>query len=312
MRFIIKKYRIFILFCFLLLSNACTMQRQKNIPEKISWENHAYLLDGENIFFAYMPREWKTYISNEVVQIHCPDQRVKDSDFLEYFYMSVGKVYEDAFSYDSEDFIFADGAVGKRYIERNVKMDRGEKEGSYIEGIISADQRHVVYLCNYDFGLNKGQYERHKEALEQFYKSAIFQSGQIGTDKDGEEKIRLFIRTDNNIELDIPAGTVFEKTEENDAVCLKFYLDAEKKNVLNLYPYGCLYFYEEVWENKQLPLTDSSYQTDARCNYMEFGERKIGQFSFLNSDLVAEFSVSKEDERVFDIAKDIIKSIQVR
>ena len=61
---------------------------------QVSWEKRAYLLDGENIFFASMPEEWKTYISNEVVQIHCPDRGVKDSDVQEYFYMYVGKVYE--------------------------------------------------------------------------------------------------------------------------------------------------------------------------------------------------------------------------
>ena len=82
---------------------------------QVSWEKRAYLLDGENIFFASMPEEWKTYISNEVVQIHCPDRGVKDSDVQEYFYMYVGKVYEDALTYVSEDFKFADGFVGRRF-----------------------------------------------------------------------------------------------------------------------------------------------------------------------------------------------------
>ena len=311
MRLIIKKYKIFALFCFFLFGNACATQ-QENSMGQVSWEKRAYLLDGENIFFASMPEEWKTYISNEVVQIHCPDRGVKDSDVQEYFYMYVGKVYEDALTYVSEDFKFADGFVGRRYIERNVKMDKGEEEGSYIEGIISADRQHLIYLCNYDYGLNKGQYGRHKEALEQFYQSAVFQSGQVGIDKNQGDKIRLFIRTDNNIELDIPEGTVFEKVEENDAVCLKFYLDEEKEGVLNLYPYGCQYFNDEVWENKKRLLTDSSYQTDARCYFMEYGGRKIGQFSFLNSDLVVEFSVPEEEEGMSEMAKQIIKSVQVR
>ena len=109
--------------------------------------------------------------------------------------------------------------------------------------------------------------------MEQFYQSAVFQSGQDGIDKNQGDKIRLFIRTDNNIELDIPEGTIFEKVEENDAVCLKFYLDEEKEGVLNLYPYGCQYFNDEVWENKKRLLTDSSYQTDARCYFMEYGGR---------------------------------------
>lgn len=151
MRLIIKKYKIFALFCFFLFGNACATQ-QENSMGQVSWEKRAYLLDGENIFFASMPEEWKTYISNEVVQIHCPDRGVKDSDVQEYFYMYVGKVYEDALTYVSEDFKFADGFVGRRYIERNVKMDKGEEEGSYIEGIISADQQHLIYLCNYDYG----------------------------------------------------------------------------------------------------------------------------------------------------------------
>ena len=148
--------------------------------------------------------------------------------------------------------------------------------------------------------------------MEQFYQSAVFQSGQVGIDKNQGDKIRLFIRTDNNIELDIPEGTVFEKVEENDAVCLKFYLDEEKEGVLNLYPYGCQYFNDEVWENKKRFLTDSSYQTDARCYFMEYGGRKIGQFSFLNSDLVVEFSVPVEEEGMIEMAKQIIKSVQVR
>lgn len=62
MRLIIKKYKIFALFCFFLFGNACTMQ-QENSTGQISWEKRAYLLDGENIFFASMPEEWKTYIS---------------------------------------------------------------------------------------------------------------------------------------------------------------------------------------------------------------------------------------------------------
>lgn len=115
-------------------------------------------------------------------------------------------------------------------------------------------------------------------------RSAVFQRGQVGLDKNQGNKIRLFIRTDNNIELDILEGTIFEKVEKNDA----------------------------VWENKKRLLTNSSYQTDARCYFMEYGGRKIGQFSFLNSDLVVEFSVPVEEEGMIEMAKQIIKSVQVR
>ena len=45
---------------------------------------------------------------------------------------------------------------------------------------------------------------------------------------------------------------------------------------------------------------------------MEYGGRKIGQFSFLNSDLVVEFSVPEEEEGMIEMAKQIIKSVQVR
>ena len=115
-------------------------------------------------------------------------------------------------------------------------------------------------------------------------RSAVFQRGQVGLDKNQGNKIRLFIRTDNNIELDILEGTIFEKDENNDA----------------------------VWENKKRLLTDSSYQTDARCYFMEYGGRKIGQFSFLNSDLVVEFSAPEEEEGMIEMARQIKKLVQVR
>lgn len=321
----IKKIVICGLLCVFLLCSACAVSEEDkkgDTQEECSWGKHAFLLNDEDIFFASMPDDWRSFRPNNtyntLVFIYCPDEEMLSNGWEAYYTLSI-KEYTSEIFLPMDHFIFADGQTGEKYViddNRKNKLPNWKDQGEHTDGIISADKKYLFSTSTYKT-LTNGQYEKYLKYAEKFYNSMIFQKGQIGLlqeDLTKQDMVRLHIGGRLCLDVTVPEGMFFEVRGSDDTdYSLFFYLDEKKENYIEI----CNDYKgdrsDEFWELYGKMLTDPTYEEDAEYTVKISNNKTNYKYNFLcGRRVLAEILVPEDNGQMLKMALDIVRSIRFR
>lgn len=288
------------------------------IPEEVTWNKHAFLLEGEDIFFADMPEHWIGFAQNTGAVIFVPTPgRVSSSMRKEYERLLVYKKNQDLDSL--EDFVFADGKVGKKWsVHRYDQKGLGDGQGNmgmHAINIFSADDKYMFRTDWYE-GLTNLQYEEYQKYSDRFYESMMFQNAQIGLAQaeslKKRDKVRLHAYLKSLcLDITVPEGIEFHISDlYGDWLILN--LDGGYVRVVYNSPAGEIG--EDFWDMDRKMLTDETYEEKAAYAVgNRRGEYVYYIYEFIHSqDIYAAIEVPEGDEEMLAVALDIVRSIRFR
>ncbi len=303
----------------------------------------AYFLDEDTIFSAKVPENWHDelfFAGGDLkagVRFTCIDSESDGFRGTNFFYLTLAGIPDGTdYSkiYEKTSYEFMDGRKGRRYI----KEYEDEMWGDY--------RYHADILVmpggNYALGgseerdphLTVGRYERNQAQIEAFYESILYQERAewIGREMTGKlterEGIRIHFCNDNlKLEMVVPEGIVYEGgmtdeynfSSDRNAFRLRFYLDEEKKNYVDIFSDPTGYFGDWI-------ITDGKYWAGLLDNQelVYYDERKTGgngeneeegfwriKCMFPRHREGAEIYVGEGEEELYELAWAMVKSVQL-
>lgn len=317
MKHYVKKACLLTMLCAMLLCSACVNKKNDNEQEKsenqlqeveqimaqkeVTWSKHAFLLEGEDIFFVNMPNNWKGVCRqySALVSIYVPTEGMPSQDQREEFCRLSVAECEDAIK-NLEDFTFADKRVGKR---------NGLK-------IYSADGKYRFMIENSTTNVQRREYQ---EQSEKFYDSMMFQNGQIGLTQteslERRDKVIFHVGWEPLwLDVTVPEGIFFE-CRASGSYYLTLYIDESKENcVMISYDTDGSDWNEDFWDKSGKILTDESYEEAASYAVYRGQEGKtVYMYGFISREpIFAKIIVPEDNEKMLAAALDIVKSIRFR
>ncbi len=335
-----KNYKIIVLFVFLTLicgcSNTNNSNREQNdinkpvptirqVEELGEVERTAYFLGQDTIFSAVIPENWydELWLNDAFktrLMLTCIDSEQDGYKKTNFFYLFLSDGYEgkNYKGYEKDSFRCMDGRNASRYTK---EYEEEMLDGGYC-------YRAEIFVMpggNYgmrgyeerDAYLTAGRYKRNQAQIEDFYNSILFQEQAecIGRKLSENllecDRIRLYLHNLYlNIEMVVPEGIAYESGMVDydyrvSEFRLRFYLDKEKKNYLDIFSdrtgwlkalameeNGCeakfldsgelVYGYE--WENGTIFGAEKSKREDCQQFQYFFAKHPAGAMLYVQRD----------------------------
>lgn len=302
---------------------------------------NAYFLDNETIFSANVPENWHDKLmpggdSTPRIRFTCIDSESDGFQNTNFFYLDLksipdGRNYP---KYKKTTFEFLDG-------QKSIRHTR-EYEDEFLDGYrYYAD---VLVMPGWNYALSSSEdrdpyltverYKRNREQIEAFYNSILYQerAEYVGREVTGNlagcERIRVHFQNEYlNIEMVVPEGIAYETGMadygwERDEFRLRFYLDGEKRNYVEMYS-------DLTGRCSEWIVTTNGYQADLvdGGELMYYMEWESGVFlgsewrgeeyrqitcTFPGNRTGAAICVEKENEELYGLALDIVKSVRFK
>lgn len=298
----------------------------------------AYFLDEDTIFSAKVPENWHGelfYAGGDLkarVRFTCIDSEPDGFRGTNFFYLTLAGIPDGTdYSkiYEKTSYEFMDGEKGRRYIKEYEDEMWGDYRYRADILVMPGGNYALSGSEERDPHLTVGRYGRNQAQIEAFYEGILYQTQAewIGRKLTGgmtkQEGIRLHFRNDYlNFEMVVPEGIAYESgmtgdySSKCDAFRLRFYLDGEKKNYVDV-------FSDQAGEFGEWIITDGMYWADLldTGELVYYDERKssvdaeTGGFlrvkcTFPWHQKGAEIYVEEGNEELYGLAWAMVKSIQ--